>query len=110
VDGKPQLSDGRVIDVANVVWCTGFRNEYEWIRFSLPEDDDGYPAQSRGAVETSPGLYFAGLPFLHSFSSMLVLGAGRDATRVAKQIEQRARGRSREQEAGQRAARRELAT
>lgn len=110
VDGKPQLSDGRVVDVANVVWCTGFRNEYEWIRFSLPEDDDGYPAQSRGAVETSPGLYFAGLPFLHSFSSMLVLGAGRDATRVAKQIEQRARGRSREQEAGQRAARRELAT
>jgi hypothetical protein len=36
-----------------------------------------------------PGLYFVGLPFLHSFSSMLVLGAGRDGKRVAKHIASR---------------------
>jgi hypothetical protein len=30
-----------------------------------------------------------GLPFLHSFSSMLVLGAGRDGKRVAKHIASR---------------------
>src|SRR5436309_191307 len=23
-DGQPQLEDGRVLDVANVIWCTGF--------------------------------------------------------------------------------------
>jgi putative flavoprotein involved in K+ transport len=89
-DGKPQLADGRVVDVANVVWCTGFRNDYSWIRFPLPIDEDGYPDQVRGAVRSLPGLYFAGLPFLHSFSSMLVLGAGRDGKRVAKHIASRA--------------------
>jgi putative flavoprotein involved in K+ transport len=95
VDGKPQLASGRVVDVANVVWCTGFRNDYSWIRFPLPEDEDGYPAQKRGAVTTSPGLYFVGLPFLHSFSSMLILGAGRDGERVAQQIAAGAKGRVR---------------
>ena len=93
VDGKPQLAGGRVVDVANVVWCTGFRNDYSWIRFPLPEDEDGYPAQTRGAVASSPGLYFTGLCFLHSFSSMLILGAGRDGERVASQIAARARSR-----------------
>jgi putative flavoprotein involved in K+ transport len=109
VDGKPRLAGGRVLDVANVVWCTGFGHDYGWIRFAVPEDGDRYPEQRRGVVPTSPGLYFVGLPFLHSFSSMLVLGAGRDGERVAKHIAARARDRSREREAGQPVARHELA-
>ncbi len=88
-DGKPVLADGRVLDVANVVWCTGFRNDYGWIRFPLPTEEDGYPEQHRGAVPSLPGLYFVGLPFLHSFASMLILGAGRDGARVAKHIASR---------------------
>ncbi len=85
-DGKPVLANGRVVDVANVIWCTGFRNDFEWIRFPLPADPDGFPEQKRGAVPSSPGLYFVGLPFLHSFASMLIIGAGRDGERVAKHI------------------------
>lgn len=85
-DGLPRLEDGRVVEAANVVWCTGFRNGYDWIRFPLPLDEDGFPAQDRGAVEGIPGLYFVGLLFLDSFSSMLVLGAGRDAGRVVEHI------------------------
>ena len=88
-NGMPALADGRVLDVANVVWCTGFRNDWDWIRFPVPREDDGYPEQKRGAVPSVPGLYFVGLPFLHSFSSMLVLGAGRDGKRVAKHIASR---------------------
>jgi putative flavoprotein involved in K+ transport len=84
--GKPVLANGSVVDVANVIWCTGFRNDYEWIRFPLPVDADGFPEQKRGAVPSSPGLYFVGLPFLHSFASMLIIGAGRDGKRVAKHI------------------------
>ena len=92
-DGKPVLADGRVLDVANVIWCTGFRNDYGWIQPPLPEDADGFPEQERGVVSTSPGLYFVGLPFLHSFASMLIVGAGRDGGRVAKHIlAQRANG------------------
>jgi putative flavoprotein involved in K+ transport len=85
-EGKPVLADGRVLDVANVVWCTGFRNDFSWIRFPVPLEDDGFPDQKDGAVKGTPGLYFVGLPFLHSFSSMLVLGAGRDGKCVAQQI------------------------
>jgi putative flavoprotein involved in K+ transport len=96
-DGKPVLADGRVVDVANVIWCTGFRNDYGWIRLPLPVDADGFPEQERGAVPSSPGLYFVGLPFLHSFASMLIIGAGRDGERVAKHIlAQRSHGRRRE--------------
>jgi putative flavoprotein involved in K+ transport len=89
VDGKPALADGRVLDVANVVWCTGFRNDYGWIRLPLPLEPDGYPEQKRGVVQSLPGLYFVGMPFLHSFASMLILGAGRDGERVARHIARR---------------------
>ncbi len=85
-DGKPVLADGWVADVANVIWCTGFRNDYGWIRFPLPVDAEGFPEQERGVVPSSSGLYFVGLPFLHSFASMLIIGAGRDGERVAKHI------------------------
>lgn len=85
-DGRPVLDDGRVLDVRNVVWCTGFRPDFSWIRFPFELGDDGFPVQYRGAAASSPGLYFAGLPFLHSFASMLVAGAGRDAERIARHI------------------------
>lgn len=85
-DGKPVLAGGRVLDVANVVWCTGFRNDYGWIRLPLPTEPDGYPEQRRGVVASLPGLYFVGMPFLHSFASMLILGASRDGRRVARHI------------------------
>jgi putative flavoprotein involved in K+ transport len=84
-DGLPVLDGGRALDVRNVVWCTGFRPDFGWIRLPLELGEDGYPAQYRGA-STTPGLYFVGLPFLHSFASMFVGGAGRDAERVAEQI------------------------
>jgi putative flavoprotein involved in K+ transport len=89
-NGLPVLDDGRVLEVANVIWCTGFRPDYSWIDAPIRLDDDGYPEQIRGVVESSPGLYFLGLPFLHSFGSMLILGAGRDAERVVRHIASKA--------------------
>lgn len=86
VGGQPALADGRVLDVANVVWCTGFKNRYGWIRFPFPIGEDGFPEQKNGAVPGCPGLYFAGLLFQSSFASMLILGAGKDAERVARHI------------------------
>jgi putative flavoprotein involved in K+ transport len=87
--GLPVLDDGRVVDVRNVVWCTGFRPDFSWIRFPFEMGDDGYPVQYRGAAGSPPGLYFAGLPFLHSFASMLIAGSARDAERIARHIVQR---------------------
>lgn len=84
-DGMPLLEGGRVVQVSNVVWCTGFRNAFDWIELPV-FDEDGFPEQHRGVVAASPGLYFVGLVFLHSFSSMLILGAGRDGGYVARHI------------------------
>jgi putative flavoprotein involved in K+ transport len=96
-DGMPLLDDGAVLDVASVVWCTGYRPAYDWIELPVT-DDDGWPLIDRGAAVASPGLWFLGVPFLSGFTSMLVLGAGRDAEMVVRQVVGRAVG------AGMRAA------
>jgi putative flavoprotein involved in K+ transport len=87
--GKPVLADGRVLDVANVIWCTGFGKDVGWIQVPVTAED-GWPEQELGVVQSSPGLYFVGLPFLFSFASMLIGGVGRDAGRVAEHIAGRA--------------------
>jgi putative flavoprotein involved in K+ transport len=84
--GRPVLDDGRVLDVRNVVWCTGFRPDYSWMDVPFEVGEDGYPVQYRGAVASAPGLFFVGMLFLHSFTSMLIGGTGKDAERVARQI------------------------
>jgi putative flavoprotein involved in K+ transport len=93
-DGLPVLDDGRVLDVQNVIWCTGFRRDFSWIDVPFEMGEDGYPVQYRGVVASAPGLYFVGLLFLHSFTSMLIRGTGKDAERVAQHIvRERSNGR-----------------
>ena len=89
VDGRPVV-DGTPREVATVIWATGFRQEFAWIK--LPAlGDDGWPREARGVVAEIPGLYFCGLSFQYSFSSMLLAGAGRDAGFVAARIASRQR-------------------
>ncbi len=84
-DGLPLLEDGRALEVANVVWCTGFRPDFGWI--DLPVfDADGEPRHDRGVVADQPGLYFVGLFFRTSVASSLVGGVGHDAEHVAAEI------------------------
>jgi putative flavoprotein involved in K+ transport len=88
-DGLPLLEDGRAVDVANVIWCTGFRTDFRWI--DLPAfDEDGRPRHERGIVESEPGLYFVGLIFQYSASSDVLPGVGRDAEHVVRHIAARA--------------------
>lgn len=86
-DGFPLLEDGRVLDVKNVVWCTGFYPSHSWIDISIFKDRE--PMHDRGVVENEPGLYFTGLHFLYSPSSTMVLGAARDARHIVKRIDRR---------------------
>ncbi len=109
--GRPLLEDDRVLDVANVVWCTGFRTDYGWI--DLPAfAEDGQPLHKRGVVESEPGLYFVGLIFQYSLTSDVLPSRGRDAEYLARHIASRqtelaaateARGRADAQPAGARA-------
>ncbi len=93
-EGKPVLADGRVLDVTNVIWATGCRPDFSWIQAPI-SGDDGWPREYRGTVAEVPGLFFCGLSFQYSFSSMVLPGVGRDADYVAGRIDQRAGARTR---------------
>jgi putative flavoprotein involved in K+ transport len=85
VDGQPQLDDRSVLEVTNVVWCTGFKQVFDWIQLPIL-DEYGWPVEYRGVVTAAPGLFFCGLSFQFAFSSMVFPGISRDADYVARQI------------------------
>jgi putative flavoprotein involved in K+ transport len=94
VGGLPELGDGTVVDATNVIWCTGFRQVFDWI--DLPVfDARGWPVEYRGVVDAAPGVFFCGLSFQFAFSSMIFPGIGRDADFVAQRIMERATNRPR---------------
>lgn len=88
-NGLPVLEDGQVLDVPNVVWCTGFSQDFSWIDLPI-FGEDGRPLHRRGIAEREPGLYFVGLLFQHSVSSDVLPGIGRDARYVADHIARQA--------------------
>ena len=83
-EGLPAFEDGRRLEVANVIWCSGFESGLSWI--DLPIFGPNEPKHDRGVVESQPGLYFVGLKFLYSKSSEQIHGVGRDAARIADLI------------------------
>jgi putative flavoprotein involved in K+ transport len=87
--GRPVLEHGRVLDVANVIWCTGFGHDLSWIDLPILGEDGGV-VHERGVVTGEPGLFFVGLPFQFSAASDVLPGVGRDAAYVVKQLQRRA--------------------
>lgn len=90
-DGLPVLEDGRILNPANVIWCTGFRPDLAWIDLPISANEFE-PIHERGIVKGSPGLYFVGLEFLYSVSSGTVPGVSRDARYIADKIAFRVNG------------------
>jgi putative flavoprotein involved in K+ transport len=95
-DGRPVLEDGRVLDVANVIWSTGFHAGFSWIDLPIfppipTAGNHGEPVHDGGVVASSPGLYFVGLHFLYAMSSTMIHGVSRDARRIVKAVAARAR-------------------
>jgi putative flavoprotein involved in K+ transport len=86
-DGLPLLEDGRVLDVENVIWCTGFRHDFDWI--DAPLVDEAKAPVHEAGVAAAPGLYFLGLDFQYSFASENVGGVRYDAKRIARDIASR---------------------
>jgi putative flavoprotein involved in K+ transport len=96
--GMPLLEDGTVVPVTNVVWATGFRQTFDWIKVPVL-GEDGWPVEMRGVVDDVPGLYFCGLAFQYAFSSMVFPGIGRDAEYLAHRIGARVKASGREHQA-----------
>jgi putative flavoprotein involved in K+ transport len=70
--------------VRSVVWSTGYRADYRWVELAA-FDGAGYPVHHRG-VTPLPGLYFLGLPWLHTWGSGRFASVGRDAGYLAHRI------------------------
>ena len=88
--GMPVVDGDSVLSVENVIWCTGYRNDFGWV--NLPGFQGGeQPAQSRGVVPSVPGLYFLGQEFLFSAVSATVTGVCRDAKYLAGHLNAPAR-------------------
>jgi putative flavoprotein involved in K+ transport len=91
--GYPRLEDGKVLEVDNVVWCTGFEPGLDWIE--LPIFEDGRVVHDRGVVDAVPGLFFVGQKYLYAPSSSTLLGVDRDAHHVVERLAQRQRDQAR---------------
>lgn len=70
--------------ITSVIWATGYKFDFGLVKLPLL-DDDGYPIQKRGITDY-PGLYFVGLPWLHTAKSGLLYGIGDDAASIVSDI------------------------
>ena len=85
-NGLPLLEDDRIISVDTIVWATGYKPDFSWIKIDT-KDNNGWPATKRGVSEGTKGLYFIGMIFQFGLTSGLVGGVGRDASYVVKHLQ-----------------------
>jgi len=76
----PTSLDLAAAGVTTVVWAIGYRPDYRWVGAGV-FDGSGRPTHTRG-VTSLPGLYFLGLPWLHTWGSGRYLGIAADAEHV----------------------------
>ncbi len=79
--------DLREAGIGSVVWCIGFQPDFRWLDAPV-FNGRGQPGHVRG-VTAVPGLYFIGLPWLHTWGSGRFCGVARDALYLVEQIEGR---------------------
>ncbi|WP_454726204.1 MULTISPECIES: MSMEG_0569 family flavin-dependent oxidoreductase [Cupriavidus] len=70
--------------IGSLIWCIGFRPDFSWLEVPV-FNGRGYPGHVRG-VTAQPGLYFLGLPWLHTWGSGRFSGIARDAEFLAGRV------------------------
>ncbi|MCS5699021.1 MSMEG_0569 family flavin-dependent oxidoreductase [Cyanobium sp. FGCU-52] len=94
--GPPAALDLEAEPLAAVIWCTGYGADFHWVDVPV-FDGAGHPAHERG-VTPSEGLYFIGLPWLHTWGSGRFCGVADDAEHLAEVIRLRLHRRDASQE------------
>src|SRR5262245_8400876 len=85
VDGRrARFRDGSELDVDAVIWATGYRPEYSWIKLPV-FDGDGRLRHRRGVTDV-PGVYFLGLTWQHTRGSALIGFVKEDAEFIAERL------------------------
>jgi putative flavoprotein involved in K+ transport len=91
----PQLRDGytqgviteldlEASGISSIIWATGYSFDFSLVKLPVV-DSDGYPIQTRGVADYD-GLYFLGMPWLHSRRSGILFGVGDDAAYIAQHV------------------------
>lgn len=75
-------------NIGAIVWCIGFRPDFGWLDAPV-FNGKGYPGHKRGVTPVE-GLYFLGLPWLHTWGSGRFSGIARDAEYLAARIREQA--------------------
>lgn len=83
-EAEPRSLDLQQAGITSVIWCVGFATDYSWLRAGV-FDGEGHVCHDRG-VTSVPGLYFLGLPWLHTWGSGRFASVGRDAEHLYSQI------------------------
>lgn len=73
--------------IGSVIWCIGFSPDFAWVDAPV-FNGRGAPVHLRG-VTNEPGLYFLGLPWLHTWGSGRFSGVAGDAAFLAETIKNR---------------------
>ncbi len=81
---SPTQLNVREAGITSIIWCFGFRPDFGFIDVPV-FDARGYPRYQRGVTE-SLGLYFIGLPWLHTWGSGRFAGVAADAQYLCDQI------------------------
>jgi putative flavoprotein involved in K+ transport len=80
----PRRLDLKQAGIATVLWATGYRRSYPWLR--VPVLDAHGEILHDGGVTPAPGLYVLGLQFLRTRKSSFLDGVGADAAHLADHI------------------------
>lgn len=83
-DADPLELDLAAAGISSIVWAIGYRADYRWVKVGV-FDGAGHPTHTRG-ITSVPGLFFLGLPWLHTWGSGRFHGIARDAEHVAAAI------------------------
>ena len=75
----------REANITAIIWCIGFTPDFSWLDVPV-FSGRGNPSHTRG-VTHARGLYFLGLPWLHTWGSGRFSGVARDAKFLADRIE-----------------------
>ena len=86
---SPTHLDLQAEGICTVVWATGYRREYPWLR--IPILDAWGEIRHRGGVTEAPGVYVMGLRLLRRRNSSFIDGQAQDAADLAEHLERHLR-------------------
>lgn len=80
-----RLAGGSTVEVASVLWCTGYAPDTSWIDVPGATDPAGAPRHEAGASPV-PGLHWMGLPWQTRLNSSIIDGVDGDARALVRRV------------------------